>query len=91
MMLEAAEAGQGIAIGRRSLIEEALRKGTLVALYSEPVDDEIGYYFCCAPEAIGRRKIAAFRDWLSARTLTGSDPDTKQIPFRTSMAKPNSC
>jgi DNA-binding transcriptional LysR family regulator len=64
MMLEAAEAGQGIAVARKSLVEESLKKGTLVALYAEPVDDGIGYYFCCVPEALGRRKVASFRDWL---------------------------
>lgn len=64
MMIEAAEFGQGVAIARHSLVEGALAEGTLVALSEDPVHDGIGYYFCCAPEAISSRKVAAFHQWL---------------------------
>ena len=64
MMLEAAEAGQGIAVARRSLVESAIQNGDLVALYANSVADGVGYYFCCSPDALNGRKVAAFRQWL---------------------------
>lgn len=64
IMLEAAQAGQGIAVARRSLVRAAFLDGRLAPLYDAYVDDGIGYFFCCIPEAINRRKVSLFRDWL---------------------------
>ncbi|CDX19226.1 Transcriptional regulator [Mesorhizobium plurifarium] len=64
IMLEAAEAGQGIAVGRQSLVKTAISRGTIVPLYSALVDDGYGYFLCCVPEALNRRKVALFRQWL---------------------------
>jgi DNA-binding transcriptional LysR family regulator len=51
MTLEAAEAGQGIAIARHSLVREALARGRLVRVSPHDVDDGIAYYFCATPDA----------------------------------------
>jgi len=64
IMLEAAEAGQGIAVGRQSLVRAAISRGTLVPLYNAFVDDSHGYFLCCLPDALNRRKVSLFRDWL---------------------------
>lgn len=64
MMLEAAEAGQGIAIARRSLVREALDVGRLVRLSTVEVDDGIGYFFCATPDAARREAVRRFRYWL---------------------------
>ena len=64
MMLEAAEAGQGIAIARRSLVREAIKTGRLVRLSKVDVDDGIGYFFCATVEGMQRQTVQWFRKWL---------------------------
>jgi LysR family glycine cleavage system transcriptional activator len=64
MMLEAAEQGQGIAIARRSLVEEALRSGRLVKMSDVELDDGIAYFLCYSPEKANHSTVKAFRDWL---------------------------
>lgn len=70
MMIEAAEAGQGIAIVRRSLVREALSAGRLVRLSPIDVDDGIGYFFCVPPEGARKEAVCHFRDWLFERPAT---------------------
>lgn len=64
MTLEGAEAGQGLAIARRSLVREALASGRLVRLSDCDIDDGIAYYFCATPEAGRKEKVKLFREWL---------------------------
>lgn len=64
MMLEAAEHGQGIAIARRSLIEDALAEGRLIAASDIEYDDGIAYYLCFVKERANREAVKAFRNWL---------------------------
>lgn len=64
MMLSAAEAGQGVAIGRTSLVRSELRSGRLVRPFNESVKDGIGYWFVCTPQASVRSTVSAFRSWL---------------------------
>ena len=67
MMLEAAEAGQGIAVARRSLVREAIGLGRLVQLSQTEVSDGIGYYFCATPEALRKSSVQRFREWILDR------------------------
>jgi LysR family glycine cleavage system transcriptional activator len=77
MMLEAAEQGQGIAIARRSLVEDALRLGRLVKMSDIELDDGIGYYLCYTPEKANHSTVKAFRDWmLDQRTVTTPESAT---------------
>jgi DNA-binding transcriptional LysR family regulator len=64
MTLEAAEAGQGIAVARHSLVREALSSGRLVRISQHDVDDGIAYYFCATLEAARKQKVKCFREWL---------------------------
>jgi LysR family glycine cleavage system transcriptional activator len=66
MMLEAAEAGQGIAIARRSLVREALEGGRLARLSQTDVDDGIAYYFCATSDAMRKEGVRRFREWIFA-------------------------
>ena len=58
-VLEAAEHGLGLAIGRRPQVDERLRTGALVAPFGMPDPSETGYYLCLAlaatPTAAARR------------------------------------
>lgn len=74
MMIEAAEAGQGVAIARRSLVREALAMGRLVQLSPIEADDGIGYYFCATPEALRRETVRKFREWIFS--LSAEDPQS---------------
>jgi DNA-binding transcriptional LysR family regulator len=64
MMLEAAELAQGIAIGRRSLVADALQSGRLTRMSDVLLDDGIAYYLCYSADKAKRTAIKAFRDWL---------------------------
>lgn len=66
MMLEAAEAGQGIAMARRSLVRESLARKQLVQLSDIAVDDGCAYYFCATEAARKKKSVKHFRDWLFA-------------------------
>jgi DNA-binding transcriptional LysR family regulator len=64
MMLEAAEAGQGIAIARSSLVVDELANGTLIRPFVSSVSDTQAYYFCCTQRASEKPMVKAFRAWL---------------------------
>jgi LysR family glycine cleavage system transcriptional activator len=61
LALDAAIAGQGIALGALRLVEHDLRQGRLVRLFGEPIATGFGYYVVARREA---RHVAAFADWI---------------------------
>ena len=63
-MLQAAAAGQGIALGRRSLSFDDLRCGALVEPFTIAVDAERPLYLVYAEGLDESKKLAAFRKWL---------------------------
>lgn len=69
MMLEAAEAGQGIAIGRNSLVEAALNAGQLVKMSDVELRDGIAYFLCYTSSKARRATVKAFRKWLLQTSL----------------------
>lgn len=66
LAFQAAIAGQGVALGRGSLVRGYLESGQLVRplRISSPAD--YGYYMVCLPERLREPNIAAFRAWLRA-------------------------
>lgn len=68
MMLEAAEAGQGLAMARLSLVRKALASGRLVQLSDTMVDDGIAYYFCTTDAGRRKKSVQHLRSWLFARS-----------------------
>lgn len=79
-VIQAAVAGQGIALGRLPLLAEPLRDGRLVAPFAKRYDSDRGYYALVAPHAESRADVQAFVAWLAdeaaaARAdLTGMAP-----------------
>ena len=61
---QAAMDGLGIALGRNALVAPDLKAGRLVVPFDFKMSTELAYYMVYPPEAIRRRKIKAFRDWL---------------------------
>lgn len=64
MVLRSAMAGQGVALGRPSLVLDALRSGYLVCPFGPAVPSGDRYMLTAPCEGRGRRALRAFRDWL---------------------------
>ncbi len=56
--------GLGVALGRNPLVTPDLKAGRLVVPFDFKMSSEFAYYLVYPAEAIRRRKIKAFRDWL---------------------------
>ncbi len=64
LVLEAAAAGQGVALGRRSLALADLASGRLVIPFGPIVPAQNRYYIVYPPTKAALPSLAAFRDWL---------------------------
>jgi LysR family glycine cleavage system transcriptional activator len=64
LALQAAVAGQGIALGRSTLTAQYLKTRQLVRPFKISSPAALGYYFVCLPERLKEPKISAFRSWL---------------------------
>lgn len=64
IMVEAAITGQGVAMARRALVNEALRAGTLVRPFPQSLSTDLAYYVVCLPERADEPRIVRFREWL---------------------------
>jgi LysR family glycine cleavage system transcriptional activator len=67
LAIDAAIAGQGIALADETLIADDLANGRLVKLCDVALDDG-AYYLLSLAGAQRRRPLAAFRDWLLSET-----------------------
>ena len=70
MAIQAAMHGEGVALGRSSLIEDELASGQLVRLFDLKLKADLAYYIVYPPRAIERPMVQAFRDWLLAEART---------------------
>ncbi|MDX1711649.1 MAG: transcriptional regulator GcvA [Rhodovibrionaceae bacterium] len=66
MLVQAAVAGYGVALGRRSLCAEELASGQLVAPFDFVLRADAAYYLAALPEKWDSPKVHAFRNWLHA-------------------------
>lgn len=64
LMLAAAVAGQGIAIGRSSLVANEIAAGRLVRLFDLIAPSEFAYYLVTAKSSNKTPALLAFEDWL---------------------------
>lgn len=64
--VDAALAGVGVVLGRRSLVVKDLDDGRLVAPFPNALDTGVRFRFLCNEGAETRPQIAAFRDWILA-------------------------
>jgi LysR family glycine cleavage system transcriptional activator len=61
---QAAMDGLGVALGRQPLVAPDLKAGRLVMPFDYKLASDFAYYLVYPVDAIRRRKIKAFRDWL---------------------------
>ena len=66
LVLDAALAGQGVALAKAQLANEDLRAGRLVRPFGTEQRVEFGYYFICPTDKSPLPKVRAFCDWLRA-------------------------
>lgn len=73
LVLAAAEAGLGVAMGRRPVVDAALASGRLICPFGAPVATEARYWLVYLPGAMASARVQAVRDWLlsSARETAG--------------------
>jgi len=69
LLLQAAEAGQGIALGRSVLVEDALSSGRLVRIGSQSLKAGGAYYLVRSSSAPSTAAMDSFRSWLVAMTI----------------------
>jgi LysR family glycine cleavage system transcriptional activator len=63
-IVRAAEAGQGLALARWSLVGDEVAMGRL-AVAGRAVHSAHAYHFVCPPAHLALEKVAAFRQWLT--------------------------
>ena len=64
LVLQAAIAGEGVALGRSAIAHDALEQGLLVKPFSFSIPSDYAYWIVCPKDRAGRPKIKAFTDWL---------------------------
>ena len=64
MVLQAAMAGLGVALGRSALVADDLAEGGLVRPFGPAVPSGFAYYIVCPHQTAESHKVAAFRAWL---------------------------
>ena len=74
-LVEAAVAGQGVALARGVLAADALASGALVRPFELSLPTEYAYYLVCPETRADRAKVVAFRNWLLEEAARApSDP-----------------
>jgi LysR family glycine cleavage system transcriptional activator len=64
MVVQAAERGLGVALGRSPLVADALARGTLVRPFRGTVASNFAYWLVCPHDALQAPRLRAFRDWV---------------------------
>ena len=93
-LIQAAVAGQGVALGRLPLLAEHLNDGRLVAPFAKRYDSSRGYYVLMAPHAESRADVAAFVEWLgdeavnTREAIAGSPQRAPRASRKSAPAQP---
>jgi LysR family glycine cleavage system transcriptional activator len=64
-VIRAAEASQGLALARWSLVESELRLGRLALASERIAQSELAYWFACLPEYLKVEKVRLLKTWLA--------------------------
>jgi LysR family glycine cleavage system transcriptional activator len=76
MVLDAAMAGEGVALGRLSLCSDDLRAGRLVCPFGPRIPTRYAYRIVTSPATAERPKVRAFREWLLAEARGENTPES---------------
>jgi LysR family transcriptional regulator, glycine cleavage system transcriptional activator len=86
MLLEAALAGQGVALARSLFAADDLRAGRLVRLFDVTIDDAWSYYLLWPASSTLSGLARAFRDWLRDELAAAGGSAAPPAPGRTGTA-----
>lgn len=64
LVIQAVLAGDGVALGRSVLVQDALAAGHLVRLFDISLPASHAFWFVAPPDTWDRAKVRAFREWL---------------------------
>lgn len=64
IVVQAAIAGEGMALGRSMLVADDLARGNLIAPYDTKVRSKFAYYLVCPKDLAEVEWVRSFRDWL---------------------------
>ncbi len=73
LVLDAAIAGDGVALGRSAIAAQALADGRLVKPFDVSLPTAYAYYVVAPEATAGRPKVAAFREWLLSEAKNSGD------------------
>jgi LysR family transcriptional regulator, glycine cleavage system transcriptional activator len=76
MLMEAALAGEGVALARQLFARDDLTRGRLVAPFDLSIEDTYAYYLIWHPGTPIASKVAWFRDWLRDQLKSDERSDT---------------
>lgn len=83
-VIQAAVAGQGIALGRLPLVQRLLQERQLVAPFGKAVASSRAYYLLRSPRSANKAEVGEFADWLleetGKETLSPVPPKTRRRP-----------
>jgi LysR family transcriptional regulator, glycine cleavage system transcriptional activator len=73
-VVRAAQAGQGLALARWSLVSAEIAEGRLTIASSKIVPMDWGYHFVCPASYLAVEKVATFRAWLVEQAQIAAKP-----------------
>jgi DNA-binding transcriptional LysR family regulator len=82
-VIQAAVAGQGVALGRFPLLRRMLREKQLAAPFSRSVSTTRAYFLVRSTRTSGKPDVAAFADWLEEETGREAQPASVARPRKT--------
>lgn len=78
MVIEAAAAGQGVALGHRWLAAADLESGRIVMPFGPAIPSKFAYYVVSPPALAERRRVRLFREWLLEEA---AEAGMKRVPL----------
>lgn len=72
LLLQSAVAGHGVMLGSIPVLADFLEAGLLADPFGVTVDTDIGYDVVATPEALRRREVKSFADWIVAEAKRGT-------------------
>lgn len=78
MVLQAAEAGHGVALGWSYVTDPLLAEGRLVRPVDRILETRDGYYLCTSADAVQSPGITAFLDWMKVEAAVRDGPRMTQ-------------
>jgi LysR family glycine cleavage system transcriptional activator len=72
LLIQAAVAGQGVALGQSVIVADDLAAGHLIEPFRLRIESGMGYYLVALPETFRRAPVVAFHRWLKRELADAS-------------------